>query len=153
MSRIANSLNALVKWEDFTDASGAATHVGSALTELLGSKTVSEVKSAYWQLENRIVVQGTVYNSCIPASRVLIAALLEECSMPVKISILELLYQILKGVPASREGNCDIVEQCKAAVNEGLWLVVREFIYGPRDAARDVLDQLHTDLDFEALVQ
>lgn len=131
---------------------GQADRVGETLLALLSARDPSEVESAYWGLENHVVVQGGVYDSAVPVTRVLVAALLEDRPLWVRISILDLLFQILSGATVETSPDCDLIEECKHIASGGLWLFVREFVGGPRDAARDVLECLEIDFDYESLV-
>ena len=152
MSKIAQKLNERTDWSSFRDITGSSIDVGNAIHVLLNARYAASAEAAYWRLENRIVVQGTVYSAVVPATCVLVAALADDIPMPVTISILELLYQILSGAQAEDETGVDLIGQCRVLASEGLWLIVKEFVDGPRDAARDVLQYLNTDVDFEMLV-
>lgn len=152
MKSIANLLIDSIAWEEYFDASGRAAQIGISLRELIVAKDEKAAELAYWKLENRIVAQGTVYDVAVPAIRVLVAAFLNDLAMPVRISILELLYQILSGATSELETKRDLVDECRILAAEGLWLIVREFVSGPRGAAGDVLACLDTDLDYESLI-
>ena len=149
MSTIALRLASKVPWKEY-DAINGADDVGDAIVELLAAHDAAEAESAYWKLENRIVVQGTVYGAAVPATQILMSSLLDELPLPVRISILDLFFQILAG--ASLDANRNLVEQCRAKINEGIWLIVKEFVFGARDAARDILERLDTDIDYNSLV-
>lgn len=149
MSTIALRMASRVTWKEY-DALNDGNDIGAAIAELLRAHDPAEAESAYWKLENRVVVQGTVYSAAVPTTQVLVASLLDELPMPVRISILDLFFQILSGV--SVDPNHNFVDQCKTRINEGIWLIIREFVSGPRDAARDVLEQLDTDINYDALV-
>jgi hypothetical protein len=150
MNTIAENLIDSVKWDNYEVGSGDARKVGDAIRELLTSKDSAEAESAYWKLENHIVVQGNVYTSAVPATRILVASLLDDRPLSVRIPILDLFFQILSGTPAN-PGE-DVVNICKKYVYEGFWLIVNEFVQGPRGAARDVLELINQDLDYESLV-
>ena len=149
MKRLVEFLIESTDWQAYEDIDGPAVNVARGLTALLESANAEEAEAAYWQLENRIVVQGNVYSVCVPAVRILVASLLNDCGFPVRVAVLDLLYQILSGSSVSEDPF--IIERCRAYVAEGTWLIVREFVFGPRDAARDVLHCLRLDLDFESL--
>jgi len=150
MKTIALRLASKIEWESYDALDGSASHVGIAVRALLEANDVAAAESAYWELENRIVVQGTVYSAAVPVTSVLIASLLDETPMPVRISILDLFFHIITGVSADPAR--DFVKDCSAHMTEGTWLIVREFVFGPRDAARDVLDRLNVNIDYDLLV-
>ena len=149
MSTIALRLASRVPWEEY-DALNGGSYVGTAIGELLRAQDANDAESAYWKLENRVVVQGTVYAAAVPTTQILMASLLDELPLPVRISIFDLFFQILSGV--SVDPNNNFVEHCRTQISEGIWLIVKEFVSGPRDAARDILEFVDTDIDYNSLV-
>ncbi|MCB0340208.1 MAG: hypothetical protein KDD53_11420 [Bdellovibrionales bacterium] len=147
---IAERFEATVGWENYEDITGSAIATRQAVYKLLKAQDSTSAENAYWKLENSVVAQGTVYSAAVPVTRILVAALVDELPMPVRIAIMDLLYQILSGAAVS--SNSNIIEECKGFVKEGVWLLVREFVFGPREAARDVLEMIEVDIDYEAFV-
>lgn len=150
MSTIAERLATTVAWKNYDTINGEASDLVVAINELLSANDAESAEAAYWKLENRIVVQGTVYSAAVPATSILVAALMDTLPMPVRISILDLLFQILTG--ASYEPSRDLIGECKKRMTEGIWLIVREFAFGPREAARDLLERLDHDIDYHTLL-
>ena len=150
MKTIAEKLISQIEWDSYTEIAGPALHIGAALLELLSSNDAASAETAYWKIENHVVVQGSLFSSAAPVTRVLVAALIDSPPPYIRISILDLLYQILSGW--SPEENDRLVQECRRFAIEGFWLLVREYVYGPRDAAMDVLEILDTDFDFKSLV-
>ena len=143
--RIAEHLSRNVEWSTLRDITGTTDNTGKALRNLLSAPTADAARQAYWQLENHIVAQGTVFEAAVPATMVLMAALAGELPIHVRIAVLDLLYQILSGTADATEvaaGNGSTVDRCRNHAREGLWGLVHESINGPeetREAARDVL--------------
>jgi hypothetical protein len=141
MTSIAEVLIRQIDWSKLREIDGVATSVGIALVRLLTAEKVEDAQSAYWEIENHVVVQDDVYESAEACVGVLIAALIDERPRFVRIAILGLLFQILSGSASEIElqfNNEKIVERCKGRAREGLWLLVRELVLG-EDAALDVL--------------
>lgn len=109
---------------------------------------------AYWGIENYAFAQGELFEVSEACSSVLVAALADPRQKWVRVSVLELLFQILSGYASTHEGTpADIVQRCRQAVREGLWLLLREALIGERDAALDVLDQLGEGARARALLR
>lgn len=141
---------ATVDWESLRACGGGAEGVGDALLELTHAKSADEAEEAYWRLENRIVVQGSVYQSAAPAVTVLVAALHDELSDPALIKVLDLLYQILTGAPDPVEvadGNGSLIEECIARARLGLWGLLRRFALEQRPALRDAFEDVLQAID------
>ena len=83
---------------------------------------------------------------------VLIAALLDDRPPCIRGSILELLYQILDGAAVDVAEIKDLMACCRNAASEGIWLLIREFAYGFREPALEVLKLIDTEIDYESLV-
>lgn len=106
-----------IPWERLRCQVGYAGHVPGAVRGLLSNEP-AEVEAAYWRLENRVVVQGTLYE----AAEYLPAILLEALDLARhKGSLLELLFQIGNGESADDPG---MGARCRQAVVSGLerWL-------------------------------
>jgi hypothetical protein len=136
-------------WAKIREVSGRADHVPRALRDLIGATTPEAAKTAYWKLENHVVVQGSLFEAALYVVPVLCAALVNpDRPTFVRGFILELLYQILNGYPARTEqslGMNDMSERCKTSAREGLWLFYREFQRDTREMARYVIELIETD--------
>jgi len=153
---IAEKLIAATPWAEYRISVGGASHIGESLRQLLSSNSPESADAAYWQLENNIVAQGTVYSAAVPTMRILASSLVDVRPLWVRISALELMYQVLSGQDAPGEanhGSNSLVSQCAKIVSEALWLIIREYVNGPREAAEDVLKLLATDIDYSRLAQ
>lgn len=140
-----------VRWGEFRTVSGDAHEVAAALRALLAAKTPEEASAAYWQLENQVVVQGTVFEAAEPVVGVLVAALAETRPFCVRVAALGLLFQILAGAPSQSDNlaSVDLVDRCRRRARDGLWVLIHEFVNGASDAAADVLNIIDAE-HFEA---
>lgn len=148
MNGIAELQLRRVDWGSFRQIDGRAAIIGSALAMLFGSTSATEAERAYWELENWIVAQGTVYSSAEPALSVLMASFLDNRILPIRVSALDLMYQILTGEAdalSDEVGNGALMDRCRTRVREGLWLLVREAMTGLSEAALDVIEVVDED--------
>jgi hypothetical protein len=101
-------------------ADGGALGVPDALIALEYAASAEAAQAAYWKLDNTIVVQGTVYEAALPATRCLLASLLRSTDV-ARPQILELLVQIGSGeaIEPARE-HSDLVGQCVIEICRGL---------------------------------
>ena len=83
-------------------AMGSAVTVPKALQRILESTNEAEATSAYWLIDNVVVVQGSLYEAALPAAACLVVAL-AHCGLPARPKILELLVQIGAGKPDPSE--------------------------------------------------
>lgn len=135
-------------WTSIRTIDGNAATIGHALLRLLDCKSSAEAERIYWQLENRVVVQGQLFQAAEFVVPVILTALLENKARYIKISLLELLYQIVTGSPHEDEiqhGNTDLAEKCIQKTREGLWILYQEFLVGERESAQDILEIIDAD--------
>ncbi len=138
-----------IDWGTFREAGGAPHLLGRSLENLLASKTPEEAEKRYWELENHVVVQGQLFSSAMPVISVILASLCDERPRYVRISLLELLFQIVSGEAHESEvssGRPDLGEECRELARTGLWLLYRELKHGESEAARDVIERIEPDL-------
>jgi hypothetical protein len=141
---------ARLKWDELREMDGPATNVGQALSGLLSARTAAEAEAWYWKLENRVVVQGRLYEAAEYVVPVLIAALVDDRPRHVRFSLLDLLFQIVNGTTDPDEvdaGNADLAEKCRSRAREGIWLFYRDLMLGFRDATIDLIRKLENDPD------
>ncbi|MCK8498028.1 hypothetical protein [Myxococcus fulvus] len=138
-------------WSSLRVIQGAAEAIPTALRSLFSARSPSEIQTAYWRIENQVVVQGQLFESAVATTQVLMASLVDaKRPMPVRIGILELLFQLTSGESHQSEvdrGNGDLGGQCRAAAREGLWLLYRELVEGEAAAAREVLEVIERTPD------
>ncbi|HRI62678.1 MAG TPA: hypothetical protein PK156_00525 [Polyangium sp.] len=98
------------------DASG----VPAAIRALESATSNDEALTAYWKIDNTVVVQGAVYPAALPTIRCLLISLTRSTVL-ARPHILELLVQIGSGEAAELKGNnSDLVQRCLVEVNRGL---------------------------------
>lgn len=142
-TRVAERLMETIDWSSLRGANGSGEGIQNAIGRLLASVSGDAAQRAYWGIENFAFVQGELFEVSEACSSVLVAALADPREKWVRTAILELLFQILSGhASASAQTPCDLVQRCREAVREGLWLLLREALVGEREAALDVLEQL-----------
>ena len=137
-----------VEWHTFREAGGNPQALGSSLEGLLASKTPENAEKRYWELENHVVVQGQLYSSALPVVSVILASLCDPFPRHVRISLLELLFQIVSGEAHESEvfsGRPDLGAECREIARSGLWLLYRELRHGESEAAGEVIGRIETD--------
>lgn len=136
-------------WSLIREADGPATDVPVALRDLLSAKSPEEADDAYWRLENHVVVQGQLFEAAKFAVPILMAALVKaDRPRHVRIGVLELLFQIVNGVPHEEEvvrGFADLGDRCKSEARDGLWLLYRESLEGEQNAAKEIIQLIDED--------
>lgn len=144
MEKVASIAELIVEntdWSVLREATGTSEDVGRALAQLIDAPTAERATEAYWRIENHAVVQGELFEVAEACTSVLVAALADTRPRHVRVSTLDLLFQILSGDRTpSGAAPPDIVERCRRAAREGLWGLVREAVAGEREAAWDVLE-------------
>ena len=111
-------------WAALRTSIGSAEFVPSAIDRLLHSGSPEQATSAYWELDNRVVVQGQLFDSAIPASMLLVRSICERNFTLNGLSrSLDLLVELAFGESDQSEvagGNYDLGAQCRAVINSGL---------------------------------
>ncbi|GAA1198633.1 hypothetical protein GCM10009654_64150 [Streptomyces hebeiensis] len=137
-----------IAWEEFRTLGDRSEGVPDALRRLFAARTEDEAMSAYWDLENVVVVQGRLYAAALPTVSVSLAALLDDLSADARDLVLELIHQIVAGEADEDEvarGNGDLGDRCREAARAGLWLVYRELGTRRRETAEAVLERIEAD--------
>lgn len=111
-------------WQGLRSA-GISSDVPQALIDLTTSQTREEAESAYWKLDNVVVRQGSLFPAAIPATAVLLEAI-QRCVPEVRVTILELLVQIVSGEtdPDEVGFGVDIKQLCLDELVHGFSIVV-----------------------------
>lgn len=110
-------------WEQLRTLAGTAVGVPEALTDLAGAKDEAAAGRAYWQLDNRLVVQGQLFPAAIAATPVLLAMLVGPLHHWARIRIADLLLQIGAGstdateVPYGR----DLGVEARTLLRDACW--------------------------------
>jgi hypothetical protein len=129
----------------------SADYVPSIMKALLNAKSLEEAEELEWKIDNHIFVQRGLFEAAEYLVPVLIASLLEVPQGFIKNTILELLTEIVTGVPDQSEvalGNTALADRCRAKAREGLWILYKLFVDGDetqRILVFDVLEIIETD--------
>lgn len=111
-------------WQRLRTINGTAEDVPGALTALATAADEMAADRAYWRLDNRVVVQGQLFESAFGVVQVLLALLTGPLSLPAKRRAVDLLLQIGGGVTDSTEpstGNQDLAERCRKSMQSAIW--------------------------------
>lgn len=106
-------------------APDGAGHIPHAVRSLVSARSVAEADSAYWQLDNQVVVQGQLFEAAAPLVPVLLAALTGHLEPVARVRFADLLVEITCGGPDESEstlGNSDLGRVCRRAAGTGIWL-------------------------------
>src|SRR5438105_4922725 len=127
MNWLASHLLAATDWSSLRSAIGTAGNVPAAVESLASAASEEKARTANWRLDNRVVVQGRVFQSALPLVPVLLALVAGTLSSPARKWVLDLLYEIgaYYSDPSEDDlGNSELGPRCKAAVAEGKWVVL-----------------------------
>lgn len=103
-------------------AAGSAEGVPAAIERLRDAKTSEEATRAYWQIDNTVIVQGTLYEAAehtIPC----VLSVLADCTEVARPRVFELLFQLGAGEiqwDEMRAGDTSLDGRCRAAVKLGV---------------------------------
>ena len=143
-----------VDWRTLRTAHGTAERVPAALRELAAARDSAERKSAYWNLDNYIVLQGTIYDSACAAVPYILDILLSSESTGLRIAAYDLLIEIARGVPdPGIPATDDLRHACRGTIASG-WHAYAQDLLASREGAirRRALDLVTTlDDDVEEL--
>ena len=107
-----NDKTPLEDWARLHSSLGDARLVPSAINRLLHASSSQEATDAYWELDNRVVVQGRLFNSAVPtASEVTLAICAGKYTSYALPEALDLLVELAYGESYEWEvvlGNCDL---------------------------------------------
>jgi hypothetical protein len=125
--------------------------VPNAFRRLIAAQTEADADQAYWMLDNRVVVQGSLFEASEKLTPPLLAALQLDLSPAARHGVVELLTEIALGGPDPSEvalGNSGLADASRAAIRGGLSTIYR-LLEDPdprvRDAAIHVLDAVELD--------
>jgi hypothetical protein len=114
------------EWSELRTATGFANDVPDSLRKLMNAKTPEEIYEVYWNLDNHVVVQGSLFEAAEYVIPILLN-MLQLADDPIKASILELLVQMADGWDDKTEvslGNTWLKDRCKREVQRGIAMFV-----------------------------
>ena len=123
MSRLVGALLRSIEWNELRTSVGTAESVPEAMHGLLAADSDDDAMIWYWQLDNRVVVQGQLYASAICLIPVLLSALLMRLREPARYWLVELAIQIATGESHVSEAERGLGSAALRAFREGLWIV------------------------------
>lgn len=101
---------------------GPASGVPTALAKLQAATSEEEATDAYWEIDNTVVVQGSLYEAALPTAACAVLAL-HPCTTVARPFLLELLAQLGMGSPDPSEieaGNAQLQTQCVQQLSRGV---------------------------------
>jgi hypothetical protein len=145
------ALLGMVDWSAVRSMPGGSGFVPQSVARLLLAESEEDAAAAYWELDNRVVVQGQLFEAARWIVAPLVSALQVRLAPPSRRRVVDLLVEIALGVPDQSEceaGNEELGEACRQEIKQGLWC-----FYGLLDdddarvriGAIDVLDAVDSD--------
>lgn len=111
-----------VPWADVRSANGGAEFAPDAMRDLLHASSEGEALDAYWRLDNRVVLQGTLFEPARWVIGPLLAGLATERPAFVREHVVNLLVEIALGIPIEpTEPSLDGL--CYDELRKGLWTI------------------------------
>lgn len=138
-------------WRRLRTMIGTAEDVPDALAALECATDEKAADRAYWRLDNRVVVQGQLFESAFGVVQVLLAMLIGSLSLPAKRRVVDLLLQIAGGVPDATElavGDLDLAERCRESLRAATWKLYELTLdndFRVRQAALELVAQVDQD--------
>lgn len=134
-------------WSDYRCGCGSnAGHVADTFRKLLSAHVPSDVSS--YGLDGHLEVQAMVFEVAVPATSVIMAALMEELPPFVRGHLMVTLLRLVSGESHASEiaaGRVNLQEECIAVVQDGMWLLYREAAVGDVENAIDILEFVESD--------
>lgn len=137
-------------WHSLRTLIGPADFVPSAIDRLMTAKTDAEAVTAYWELDNRVVVQGQLFEAAEAVAREMVRRICTtEVSPPGLVRALDLLVELAYGEADASEvvvGDGDLGSRCRDEIRQGMpCLQARAPAGGDRAqaAVRDLADRLN----------
>ena len=141
---ICEKIISSVDWAQLHTMQGDATQFGEALLQLIRSQDSHEAKTIWErEIENVVFAQNGIYDAAVPTIDIMLAALVTDRPMYIRVFALELLFHILNG---GSEDEPDLSRRCSERATKGIWLLIREAVRGP-EWATDVVLEIMDDLD------
>ncbi|MBK3572965.1 hypothetical protein JHN63_03825 [Streptomyces sp. MBT65] len=126
--------------------SKTGAHIPETFARLLEAGTPSEIAEA--TLEGHINIQSLLFEVAVPVTSMIIAALQEDLSEPVRLELLEHLLACVAGESHWTEAEAGAPEidiDCQIAAREGIWTLYQEYATGHAMLARYILEGVDND--------
>lgn len=112
------------EWRDLRTLTGSAEFVPAALDRMLTATTVDDATAAYWELDNRVVVQGQLFSAAERLAQETVARICGRDYTDAGLSrAVDLLVELAYGEPDQSElelGNDDLGQRCREQIVVGL---------------------------------
>ncbi|MEU4192304.1 hypothetical protein AB0E69_10415 [Kribbella sp. NPDC026611] len=111
-------------WNVLRSMIGGAAFVPGAVSRMINATTIEDASKAYWELDNRVVVQQQLFESAVWTAILVSDAICNE--MPSDVGMrraLDLLVEIAEGEPDQSElalGNRDLGDVCRRELSRFL---------------------------------
>lgn len=120
-------------WETLRVMGGRAGHVPAGIQKLLSSETEGDAWAAYWELENRVMVQGQLFEASQHLVPVLLAALADDVPQVARIAVRPMRKRWRTEIPTSApavgvrhgKGSGSFTENCARATMISPWAFSR----------------------------
>jgi hypothetical protein len=106
---------------------------------LIAAETDDDALRSYWELDNRVVVQGQLFEAAVELIPALLVGLSANLKEPARYWLMELVLQIADGESHSSEPDPNLGDAARGALREGLWVIYAQMQQGsPRVRATAV---------------
>ena len=136
-------------WRSLRTLIGPADFVPAAIDRLLTATTDAEASTAYWELDNRVVVQGQLFEAADAVARELVARICSGGASMFGLSrALDLLVELAYGEADASEvaaGNVNLGDRCRDEIRKGTQCLQAIAANGDDralTAIRDLVDRL-----------
>jgi hypothetical protein len=129
-----------VNWRDFELFAGPDVDFGLHLAAFLSDGHPAARADLWTKMESRVFLQDDIASAAEPTIAVLCAALVDPLPEPVKASVLDLLFHLVRGASLR---NDNLGSACLAGASSAAWLLVREARIGSEwvaEACREILE-------------
>jgi hypothetical protein len=113
-----------VDWSAVRSIMGGSDFVPGSLDRLLSATSQDAATTAYWELDNRVVVQGQLFPAAQWVIGPLLSALQAGLPLPARQRVVDLLVEIALGAPDESElalGNDKLDDACRREFRQGTW--------------------------------
>lgn len=142
-----------IAWRKIRSLPGSSEYVPEAVNRLMSARTEEEAEEAYWQLDNRVVVQGQLFEAAKWIVAPLMISLPRLISPCVRIRVVNLLVEISLSQPdvsEEKSGNAALASDCLQELRRGLWILyslLDDASPSVRVGVLDLLDNVELDRD------
>jgi hypothetical protein len=141
-----NDLPESPDWDRLRSILGGAEFVPGAVRRMVRATSMEEASAAYWELDNRVVVQGQLFEAALWTARsVAFAVCRGEASACGLTRALDLLVEIAAGEPDQSEvklGNAGLGDMCRRELRQYLPCFRELAVSGDDQTLLGVLDLL-----------